>query len=1485
MKINLNRIPITDKIKFFNQLYKDISGKGIGGDTELAHVNKYEACVLRALGGSGTINPSTNLTQYMGGGGGGQQQAPAPQSSTVKNVTELPEYFKPYAKEMLETSSELYDMPYEAYEGQRLADVSPAQGAAYTGMETAYSQTDPTTGVVSYKNPTEAGYTRAAEMSEAGSAQYGDLPAGEFEAKYMSPYQQAVTDVQTSEAQRKADIEGQQLAGEAGKAQAFGGSRHAVLEAERQRTLARQLSDIQATGGQQAFTAGQASFAADRAAQHAGAQQIATMTPSAQLGNLTGLGALQSLGETQRSISQQPLDINYEEFVREQDYPRKSVQEYGGIIKGFPMQPSTYTTSQQYQQSPTLGQNLLQAGALYGGIAGGLGKAFGSGGGYVSSYAGGGLAGLGFKTGTEVPEGFTLEQALHLLALDTDVSANKKAQEDKLRDMLGRGGASKEEIERILAQKHDPSSWFSKFRNMIGLPYTPDPETNLTDEQASLVFTIKNMNRNVKEKLNREWLELNEENQTGFVALGEDPNTWPTEWREKYLTQLRNQVEGLVDTPAGAHIKEVFPEEVLDQVSLATEDVPEGVKSRDQQVAESDVLTPADMQRVNAELDKENEIQDRFPTFTGPEYEDQDVTANEEWSRQRDLVRQNMDRMANNITSPPPPVSPVAQRQAQNMAVPTNRVPTNDPSFTGQMIANNPAHPFYTQRANGGYLPSYAKGGVSEGIYDILGGLSEGAKDQQAINKLFPKEEPMTPQEIMQLVAKHTGSTRGSISPYQEQLIADRMKDKSIKTELPKGNMERYGDILGEYFKYYPEDDTKTLSGGGLTGLRFAKGGAGKTINLGRSVPNPEYKPWWKTFFGQKGQGPGQGPGQGQGQGPTTGTTPKLTREQKRSANAAAKAALRDAKLAGLGGTKTVITPGAAATGYEAGQPLRSTWPFKRKGRIKDSKANVKIATQNEKLLRAAGYDRKSPEMIKAVADRKGAQELARKAITSRKGLLGWRAAGRIPGHLLRFIGMGNPVVGAAVMLGTAAYQLSKNEVEDVSADIENQIETVNTNEDILNRLNSPSVIQEEVSSIGQGNTQTRVGGREYAGGGLTGLRFKSTGLVSDSLIEEYEDSQTAWAERQRAEKDTAMREGLLKEYEGGIKPLEKKRKRLDTDREELAAEIDADEPGFLEKGVAGAADLINYLKDSSQWEPEDIETGIRYLVPDRLEKLAEGVVDAPDKKQFILDKLKGRRERAVGREDELRTIQEGKIAKQEQKALDIFNQKVAKWEGEKKKAAELREHLETLRGKEKEIAKALLEEEEQRLEDERPLFDMEAAAPWLAFASEVGSPGHGSAFQALGPAVTKFGEAKSAFADIATAEENALRIRALESGIGLSDAQTLEALSKPGIATNKALAELQTAAADRNVKKAGEILEYAAEVFSSLQDQNSPEALEIRQVAIKALTDLGLDPAIFGQMVAKNKLDYSDVTAVDEEEEDKGLFATGLSAIGLRRK
>ena len=57
------------RIWLYNWLAKELGRLGREGDTELAHVNTWEANLLKAHGGSGTINPLTGLREFKGGGG------------------------------------------------------------------------------------------------------------------------------------------------------------------------------------------------------------------------------------------------------------------------------------------------------------------------------------------------------------------------------------------------------------------------------------------------------------------------------------------------------------------------------------------------------------------------------------------------------------------------------------------------------------------------------------------------------------------------------------------------------------------------------------------------------------------------------------------------------------------------------------------------------------------------------------------------------------------------------------------------------------------------------------------------------------------------------------------------------------------------------------------------------------------------------------------------------------------------------------------------------------------------------------------------------------------------------------------------------------------------------------------------------------------------------------------------------------------------
>tara|TARA_R110000822_G_scaffold202256_1_gene339272 strand:- start:1154 stop:1975 length:822 start_codon:yes stop_codon:yes gene_type:complete len=53
-----------EKVALLKKLYLDIANKGQDGDTMLAHINPSEAILLKAHGGSGTINPITGLPEY-----------------------------------------------------------------------------------------------------------------------------------------------------------------------------------------------------------------------------------------------------------------------------------------------------------------------------------------------------------------------------------------------------------------------------------------------------------------------------------------------------------------------------------------------------------------------------------------------------------------------------------------------------------------------------------------------------------------------------------------------------------------------------------------------------------------------------------------------------------------------------------------------------------------------------------------------------------------------------------------------------------------------------------------------------------------------------------------------------------------------------------------------------------------------------------------------------------------------------------------------------------------------------------------------------------------------------------------------------------------------------------------------------------------------------------------------------------------------------
>jgi len=150
---------ISMKIKLYNWLAKDLGKLGREGDTELAHVNPFEKNLLKAVGGSGTINPITSLREFKGGGGG--------QSQNTSNT--LDPNIVPYVTDALSQQQNLYQQGApDYYGGQTYLDPSSQSNMAMTMGEQRAINGNPLVGqaqtavgnLTSQVNPAMAGYNR-----------------------------------------------------------------------------------------------------------------------------------------------------------------------------------------------------------------------------------------------------------------------------------------------------------------------------------------------------------------------------------------------------------------------------------------------------------------------------------------------------------------------------------------------------------------------------------------------------------------------------------------------------------------------------------------------------------------------------------------------------------------------------------------------------------------------------------------------------------------------------------------------------------------------------------------------------------------------------------------------------------------------------------------------------------------------------------------------------------------------------------------------------------------------------------------------------------------------------------------------------------------------------------------------------------------------------------------------------------------------------
>ena len=245
------------------------------------------------------------------------------------------------------------------------------------------------------------------QMGPAQDVQGAQVRTDSFTApgaaqQFMSPYMQNVVDIQKQEAIRdaqKANLAGNLAAARQGT---YGGARQLLAQTERERNLADQMAEIQATGSQAAFQAAQQGFEqeqarrlqaqlanqqsfleaqrlAEQSRQFGSGQQMQGLSQLLQSGQLLGqLGSAQqaadldrikaqsAAGAEQQALYQQQLDTAYADFLRQRDYEMEQLGYYSNLLRGLPVGLSSTQTT--YAPPPSMLSQVAGLGTAYAGL-------------------------------------------------------------------------------------------------------------------------------------------------------------------------------------------------------------------------------------------------------------------------------------------------------------------------------------------------------------------------------------------------------------------------------------------------------------------------------------------------------------------------------------------------------------------------------------------------------------------------------------------------------------------------------------------------------------------------------------------------------------------------------------------------------------------------------------------------------------------------------------------------------------------------------------------------------------------------------------------------------------------------------------------------------------------------------------------------------------------------------------------------------------
>lgn len=271
------------------------------------------------------------------------QGSPPPTVSTGSvSIPNMPDWYSEYLRGLFARSNAVAGEQFQVYPGQRVAGFTPDQTRAFDMTRQRIGNWQPSV---------QQGINTASSVAQ------GFDPSQL--TQFRSPFINNVVDRIGQLGMRRFNEEmlpqvNDQFVG-AGQ---FGSSRHREFTNRAMRDANESITGMQSDALQRAEEAAMSNYRAFNDQRLQGAGALGQLGSNMAQLSAADAASMDAVGQLQQGLNQRGLDVAYQDFVEQRDFPRNNLGMMSNIIRGLSMPSGTATT--QTQVSPVTGPSGLQ---------------------------------------------------------------------------------------------------------------------------------------------------------------------------------------------------------------------------------------------------------------------------------------------------------------------------------------------------------------------------------------------------------------------------------------------------------------------------------------------------------------------------------------------------------------------------------------------------------------------------------------------------------------------------------------------------------------------------------------------------------------------------------------------------------------------------------------------------------------------------------------------------------------------------------------------------------------------------------------------------------------------------------------------------------------------------------------------------------------------------------------------------------------------